>query len=97
MFTVKYHNNGFMISTGDGSPVYARDVDELHRAIDHYFCRQRHRERTMVEGCPLCRWVAEKRLIDCLRCQRRVPSVHDCSANIAEQLAIGGREEATNG
>ena len=55
MFTVKYHNQGFMVSTGDGSPVYARDVDELHRAIDHYFCR----ERTTVEGCPLCRWVAE--------------------------------------
>ena len=56
MFTIRHHNAGFRVSTGDGSPVYARDVDELHLAIDHYFAR----ERASSSKCPLCRWVADR-------------------------------------
>mgnify|MGYP001574132642 FL=1 len=56
MFTIRYHNQGFKVSTGDGSPVFARDVDELHLAIDHYFGRH----RALFSGkCPLCLWVAD--------------------------------------
>lgn len=57
MFTVRYHNAGFRISIGDRRPVYARDVDEVHRALDHYFAR----ERSTSPKCPFCRWVAEHR------------------------------------
>ena len=56
MFKIRYHNQGFMVSTGDGSPVFARDVDELHLAIDHYFGRERV---SRSSKCPLCRWVAD--------------------------------------
>ena len=55
MFTIQYHNLGYRISTGDGSPVNARDIDELHLALDHYFAR----ERASSSKCPLCRWVAD--------------------------------------
>lgn len=55
MFKIEHHNQGFRVSTGDGSPVYARDVDELHLAIDHWFAK----ERASSSKCPFCRWVAE--------------------------------------
>lgn len=56
-FTIRLDNGKFIISTGDGSPVVARDVDEVHAAIDHYFGR----ERGDKDECPLCRWVHKER------------------------------------
>ena len=56
MFTIRYDNRGFRISIGDGSPVFARDVDELHKALDHYYMREKGND---YDGCPFCRWMAE--------------------------------------
>jgi len=61
MISFENWNQGYLIrlsnpGTGERSQkFFARDVNELHEALDHYYGHNGHWRREPVEGCPLCR------------------------------------------
>lgn len=57
MFKVEHHNQGFRISIGDHRPTFARNVDAIHKALDHYFGGSQHVDNI---GCPFCAQMAEQ-------------------------------------
>lgn len=61
MFTIKTRpspKTGYSISTGDGQPVEASNVEELQAAVGHYFGNVEHEPATEKSTCPFCRWMA---------------------------------------
>ena len=58
MFTVSLHNKGYKISTGNGTPVQARSVEEVQLAVAHYFGAEHWLKD--AEACPFCRWIADR-------------------------------------
>ena len=45
--------NRYKISIGTGKTFYARNVEEIHKGVDHYFGHTSH--KGVHQGCPFCR------------------------------------------
>ena len=56
-FKVELNGTGYRISTGDGRPAQARDIPEVHRALDHYYAPAVHGSQ-FDDACPFCRQMA---------------------------------------
>lgn len=58
MFTIKkaMNKNGYIISTGDGRPVYVKDTEEITQCVNHWFgdvgCD--------ANFCPFCKKIAKR-------------------------------------
>ena len=59
MFTILRYRMGYKISTGDGAPVHACNLEEVQRAVAHYFGLAHGSED--AAGCPFCWWIATHR------------------------------------
>ncbi len=51
----RYGHKGFKIDIGTNKIFIANDLDEVHRAIDHYFGINEEYHTNLNAKCPLCR------------------------------------------
>jgi hypothetical protein len=52
-FTITPRGTRFRLSTGDGRPAEAKNVEEIIEAIRHYWGEPYHRNKR--QSCPFCR------------------------------------------
>jgi hypothetical protein len=65
MLKVSQRGNGFHISIGDHRPVKAYDLEEVQRAVEHYYGAA-HQPIPLAK-CPFCRAISKERSGE--RCQ----------------------------
>jgi hypothetical protein len=50
-FKVNRYGCGYKISIGIGKTFYAKNLDEISAALNHYYCGSQHNK----DECPLCK------------------------------------------
>lgn len=56
-FKIELYRTGYRISAGGGRTAQARDISEVHRALDHFYDAAAHGS-PYNDTCPFCRQIA---------------------------------------